>query len=230
MLIASSDSYATVEPCGTCPLLDPLFSSESMTIEHDADHALAPPQGRVAGRRAPGADPAPEGLLRREPPGQLRPLPEVPADDGGLQAAGALERATQFPAEIDLERWTSAIRHPNARWDWDELADALGEADPLAGAIRKRLDETRLRDPSQLREPSRAPRASHSARSALSSARATRVCSGAPLGLVRTVDGERHGYGVGAIPAGELAGELGALHGRPEPGSSRSGSRATASS
>ena len=42
---------------------------------------------------------------------------------------------------------------------------------------------------------------------------------GGALGLVRAVEGERHRYGLGAPPPGEIAGELGALHGVPEPGS-----------
>ena len=42
-----------------------------------------------------------------------------------------------------------------------------------------------------------------------------------PLGLVRTLDldGTRHRYAVGRIPAGEIVGELGSCHSRPGPGS-----------
>ena len=35
-VIPSTDTYATLEPCGTGPLLDPLFSTEAVRIEHDS--------------------------------------------------------------------------------------------------------------------------------------------------------------------------------------------------
>ena len=220
MLVASGDSYATVEPCGTSPLLDPLYSSEAMTIEHaPITHSRLRKVAWLAAER-PDLIPHLKVCYAENRTDNCGRCGKCTLTMGALLAAGALDRATQFggppdPASLNELR----MSHLNSRLYWAELADALGESDPFAVAIWERLDETRLRDPSQMREPNSFRAHRHSAvLGALFGSNDSRL-SGAPLGLVRTVDGDRHRYGVGAIPPGALAGELGALHTRPEPGS-----------
>ena len=220
MLVASGDDYATVEPCGTSPLLDPLYSSEAMTIEHaPITHSRLRKVAWLAAER-PDLIPHLKVCYAENRTDNCGHCGKCTLTMGALLAAGALDRATQFggppdPASLNELR----MSHLNSRLYWAELADALGAGHPFAKAIWKRLDETRLRDPSQMREPNSFRAHRHSAVIAGLFGSNDSRSSGTPLGLVRAVDGDRHRYGVGAIPPGALAGELGALHTPPEPGS-----------
>jgi hypothetical protein len=220
LLVASGDSYATVEPCGTSPLLDPLYSSEAMTIVHSSiTHSRLRKVAWLANER-PDLIPHLKVCYAENRTDNCGRCGKCTLTMGALLAAGALDRATQFRAAPDPASLNELrMSHLNSRLYWAELADALGAEHAFAVAIRKRLEETRLRDPSQLREPNSFRAQRHSAViRGLFGPNDARV-SDTPLGLVRTVDGERHRYGVGQVPPGALAGELGALHNRPEPGS-----------
>lgn len=127
VVIPSGDSYDTVEPCGTSPLLDPLFSTSRVRVVHDS---LARSRlGKV-------------GWLVEHRPDLLADIKvcfkENRPDNCGrcgkclltmacLQVHGALERATGFPTEIDPDD-IRAFRLPTykARADWAEVARALG--------------------------------------------------------------------------------------------------------
>jgi hypothetical protein len=222
MLVASADSYATVEPCGTSPLLDPLYSSDAMTIEHaPITHSRLRKVAWFAAER-PDLLAHLKVCYSENRTDNCGRCGKCTITMGALVAAGALDRATQFEAAPDPASLKELrMRSLNARLEWTELADALGAGDPLAVAIRQRLEETRLRDPSQLPEPHslRAHRAHAVVRGLFGSNGSHSAEADTPLGLVRAVDDDRHRYGVGAIPPGVLAGELGALHSRPEAGS-----------
>lgn len=215
LLIASCDIYATIEPCGTSPLLDPLYSSEAMAVEHSplthsrlrklvwlADHRpdlLAHIKVCFAENRTDNCGHCGKCTLTM----------------GGLRVAGALESASQFPPDPDPAA-LDALRMSRAqsRLDWTELAAALGPEDPFGTAIRGRLEQTRPAGPLPLASPV-------SLRDHHRNALLSRIFGpgGERLGLVRAVDGERHRYGVGTVPLGVLVGELGALHAAPQPGS-----------
>lgn len=215
VLIGSADTYATIEPCGTSPLLDPLYSSEAMELEHAAiTHSRL---GKVKWLAAHRPDLLPQikvcyGDNRTDNCGHCAKCVVTMA---ALHASGALADASQFPGAIDPAMLVNAyMSRFKSRLDWTQLAAALSPDDPLIPAIRLRLEQTRLLSPWSLPPPV-SIRDRHR--------NAVFECFFGPgdemLGLVRTVDGERHRYGVGATPTGELTGELGALHAAPRPGS-----------
>jgi 7-cyano-7-deazaguanine synthase in queuosine biosynthesis len=119
MLVPSGDDYLTVEPAGSSPLLDPLFSTERMRIEHDS--LMASRMGKVR-------------WLARERPDLLRQLKvcfkENRVDNCGtcgkclltmacLDVVGSLDRAEQVPDELDVEAISRMrLPHLKARFEW----------------------------------------------------------------------------------------------------------------
>lgn len=136
VVIPSGDSYATVEPCGTSPLLDPLFSTTRTDIVHDS---LARSRlGKV-------------GWLVEHRPDLIGDLKvcfrEDRADNCGrcgkclltmvcLHIHGVLGDAVGFPDEVDVDA-IRAFRLPmlKARMDWAEVAGALA-SDGVDGELR----------------------------------------------------------------------------------------------
>ncbi len=129
-VIPSGATYALAGPQGSHPLLDPLFSTESVTVEHDS--VAQPRPGKVR-------------FLARERPELLRYLKvcqmENRPDNCGrcrkcmwtmiaLQSAGALERAEGFPDEIDLATIRELrLGHFIQRAFWNEAVGALGDGE-----------------------------------------------------------------------------------------------------
>jgi hypothetical protein len=223
VVIPSTDGPATLGPVGISPLLDPLFSTEAVRVHHDSVAV-----GRVAKAI----------WLARERPELLRRLKvcfvENRPDNCGrcskclltmtsLAAAEALDRAEQFPDEVDLD----AVRGMRlgtlqGRADWAEATRAL---DPERhGELREAILE-RLRQPPT---PSDAPlpESTPGFRRRNAAVQIALLREGRPwpppageptaVGLVRAVDARhrRHVYGAGSIPAGELVGELGSMPAR----------------
>ena len=154
-LIPSTDSYVTHEPSGSSPLLDPLFSTERMAIEHDSiEHS------RLGKLR----------WLTEHRPDLLEHLKvcarENRSDNCGvcgkcvhtmmcLHVTGGLSRAAQFPDELDLEVIAGLRpRQLRAMIDWAEVAaacDRAGDAalrDVILEVLRSSaLEAPRLDDP-----------------------------------------------------------------------------------
>ena len=140
MLIPSSCDWATLGPCGSSPVLDHLYSTETMAIEHGAMGEGR--HGKVA-------------WLARERP-ELLPLLKVCINENRpdncgrcrkclwtmvcLEAVGALEAASGFPPRIDVDL-VRGLRFPtmnNGIW-WLDAAEALaasGRAPEIQRAIR----------------------------------------------------------------------------------------------
>ena len=135
VVIPSSDGAQTIGPNGTSPLLDPLFSTGAVEIEHDV------PRTRTAK----------VAWLARERPDVLPWLKvcfnENRADNCGrcgkclltmmaLEAAGALGLATGFPDEFDLEAIGEiSPSQLNSRLDFEEARGALAAAGGPAEVI-----------------------------------------------------------------------------------------------
>ena len=117
-------------PGGSHPILDPLFSSESLTIEHDS-----PAEGRLGKVR----------FLVAERPELLPYLKVCQTENTSgncgrcrkcmwtmtcLQAAGALERADSFPDVVDLDAVRGLrLEHYIQRALWTEAAGGLGDSE-----------------------------------------------------------------------------------------------------
>jgi hypothetical protein len=224
-LVPSSDSAATIGPCGVSPLLDPLFSTERLRIHHDS----------VAPTRVEKVI-----WLANERPDLARGLKVCFAENrvdncghcskclltmGSLEAAGRLSEADFFPHEIDIaEMEATRIGALQPRVEFAELVRSLDPArqGPLRDAILAAMARAPT-SPSGTPPPSDTPafRRRHGwlVRSLIREGRPWPPPEGwqprdPPLvGLVRTVarDAGRHLYGAGTVPRGEPAGELGAL-------------------
>ena len=214
-VIPSSDTYATLEPCGTNPLLDPLFSTEAVEIEHDS---------LAFGRGAKIA------WLSEQRPGVLRWLKvcffvNSPGNCGEcgkclltmaeLLAAGTLPLADDFPSTIDpdaVRRMRVPIR--KARIDWQEgvaMLEAAGGHEALIRAIGEALERGKDAVKHGLEDGAVPVR---SFRSRAANSYLELLPREEPIGLVRSVAGGRHAYSAGEVGPGRLAGELGGLHAR----------------
>ena len=158
IVIPSSDGAGTVGPCGTSPLLDPMFSTAEVEVEHDV----------------PGTRPAKVDWIARQRP-DLLPLLKVcycedrPDNCGrcskclltmlALEATGRRQEATAFPREFDADALAAVeIKGPQAEVEFAEVERALrarGGSDELADLIVDGLERaaarpaaTRLRDDS----------------------------------------------------------------------------------
>lgn len=178
VVIPSSDSFASLVPFGSSPLVDPLYSTENVEIFHD-DLTLT-----RAGKVAALVDQRPDLLT------YLKVCFEEDRSDNcgrcgkclvtmaALVAADGLSLATQFPARIDLElvrrlsivplqarmHWVAVMRMLGSDGAKGELREAMGEAlrrsarpSPVARARlrwdwrrgRRRRPDPSWRDPDQ---------------------------------------------------------------------------------
>jgi len=140
LTVPSWADYESLAPCGSHPLLDRLFSTELVELEHDA---------LVHGRLGK------VGALAREHP-YLLPLLKVcpridePANCGlchsclwtmiCLSICGVLERATMFPPEVDLAAVAKLrLSTRTQRIVWGQVCRALSPGDATHKAVTKAL-------------------------------------------------------------------------------------------
>lgn len=212
-LIPSTDDHESLEPCGTGPLLDPLFSTEAVEIEHDSiDRGHASKVAWLAANR-PDLLEQLKVCYRENRSDNCGDCGKCLITMAELQAAGALGQARLFPHEIDLDA-IATIRggFRKSRLDWLTVCERLGHSDAdvrLRTAIEAALERAArsfrggVREATSFRE--------HAANSYLA------VFGGDPsdhVGLVRVLDEERsrHVYSAGWIERGLFVGELGSLH------------------
>jgi hypothetical protein len=125
LTVPSADWYGTIDPCGSSPLLDHLFSTERMAIHHDTIAFTRTNKIRWLGAHAP------------ELIGQIKVCAtENRSDNCGrcrkclytmacLELAGLLEAAVLFPDEIDTDA-VARLHIPRviSMMDWNEIAEA----------------------------------------------------------------------------------------------------------
>lgn len=160
MVVPSSDGAATIGPCGTSPLLDPLFSTEEVEINYDE------PRTRVAkvawlARERPDVLPYLKVCLREDGSGNCGRCSKCLLTLLALEAAGARQAATGFPPGLDLD--ALAMLAPsalNARMEFAEAAHALRErgapAEVLA-AVEALLERAAAVPPSAIRLRTKTP-------------------------------------------------------------------------
>lgn len=127
VVIPSGDSYATVEPCGTSPLLDPLFSTSRVQVVHDSlVHSRLGKVGWLAEHR-PDLIADIKVCFKENRPDNCGRCGKCLLTMACLQVHGMLNRAPGFPDAIDPDD-IRAFRLPTAkaRADWVEVAAALG--------------------------------------------------------------------------------------------------------
>jgi len=145
-LVPASDTYATLSAYGSHPLLDPLWSSEAVSIAHDGCAASRIDKVRSFGEDDGGPDPL--SWLRvcwRNPGGAYNcgRCPKCVSTMVALRMAGLLERATTFPSTLDLARVAALdLSSPGSGLLWSRYLrdlEATGDDPALARAIRVAL-------------------------------------------------------------------------------------------
>jgi hypothetical protein len=143
VLVPSSQDWATMGPCGSSPVLDHLFSTESMRVEHG--EMAEGRHGKVAwlARHRPDLLPLLKVCYRENRPDNCGRCLKCLWTMVCLEAAGSLEAATSFPPAIDLEL-IRGMRLSNLapRLYMLHAADALraaGRAPELEQAVRESL-------------------------------------------------------------------------------------------
>lgn len=154
VVIPSGDSYATVEPCGTSPLLDPLFSSSRLQVTHDSlAHSRLGKVGWMVSNR-PDLLGDIKVCFKENRPDNCGRCGKCLLTMVCLQIHGSLDEATAFPSTIDPED-IRAFRLPTAkaRADWAEVARALsttGSEGEVRSAALDTLRTSSLQAPHQI--------------------------------------------------------------------------------
>jgi hypothetical protein len=233
VIIPSSDSFATVEPCGSSPLLDPLMSTERVEIVHGSITLSRLDKVRWLAEHRPEVLALLKVCFAQNRADNCGRCGKCLHTTAALHVAGALDRATLFPDRIDVDRVRGLrLPHLKARIDWAEIARALpaqGNDGRLRGAI---LDSLRASALSQRYEThddrrwvrrrfTRDDRLEQTLQLVLEGRPFPPLAddeSGTPATLLEVVEGEVRRYRLGTLPHPGEARELGRLVLRPLPG------------
>src|SRR5437763_453143 len=135
-VIPATDTAMSLMPCGTSPLLDPLFSTEDVIVEHDRLHLTRHEKVAWLAEHHPELLPFLKVCFAENRPDNCGRCAKCLLTMAALVAAGALERASGFPDRIDLAA-LDVVRMDatslNARYDVAEAARAP-PPDRAAGA------------------------------------------------------------------------------------------------
>jgi hypothetical protein len=126
VVVPSSDSTETLGPFGSSPVLDPLFSTEAVSIAVDSVALGRVAKGLWLARERPDLLAQLKVCFHESRPDNCGRCPKCLLTMATLRAAGALEAATQFPDDLDLEAIRAApVRFFQPRAEWGQLARAL---------------------------------------------------------------------------------------------------------
>jgi hypothetical protein len=231
MLLASGDTWTGLEPGGSNPLLDPLFSTELTEIEH-GDMALDR-SGKVAwlARHDPELVPYLKVCFAENRPDNCGRCGKCLVTMAGLLAAGVLDQADGFPDRIDtavIEKKGIVGMEPRIAWTGALRRLPLdGEGGRVRRSILRAFERSAWQErKAGFREPGGHIRAQRyrMLRAHFMEGRPWPPLADAdepfgPVGLVRCLDRRRrrHLYGAGQVPGGELVGEIGSLRTESDP-------------
>jgi hypothetical protein len=141
-VIPSTQAVNELAPYGSSPVLDPLFSSESVRVHHDdlsLDRA-----GKIAFLAAQRPDLLP--LLKvcyaEDRPDNCGRCGKCLLTMCALVAADALERATGFPDRVPIDALQALRPSPlHARQHWVAVCRALG-TDGVPGELRRTIERS----------------------------------------------------------------------------------------
>jgi hypothetical protein len=139
VVIPSTDSYATLVPYGSHPLLDPLLSTSAITVRHgDLSAGRA---GKVAALAAQRPDLLPylKVCFAEDRVDNCGRCGKCIITMAALMGVGALDAATGFPGSIDLDQLRAFRPSPlQSRQHWIDvvrLLDDTGRAPEVRDAI-----------------------------------------------------------------------------------------------
>lgn len=153
VVIPSSDGAGTIGPCGTSPLLDPLFSTERVEIDHDTPRTRVAKVGWLA-RERPDLLPWLKVCFVENRPDNCGRCSKCLLTMLALEAAGARELAAAFPAELDLEAVAKITpRNLNGQLEFAEAHRALlerGAPADVVAAVARVLENAARVHPSEI--------------------------------------------------------------------------------
>ena len=158
-VIPSSDGPMTIGPCGTSPLLDPLFSTAEVEIVHDTP-VTRMNKVRWLARERRDLLPLLKVCFQEDRPDNCGRCSKCVLTMLCLEAVGALGEATGFPSEVDTDCLEPVRpRALNSLLDFGEVERALrdGGATRLADATRAVVERGAATDPGQVVIPERTP-------------------------------------------------------------------------
>ena len=148
IIIPSSDGPRTLGPCGTSPLLDPLFSTAQVEVEHDAP-ATRPEKVAWLARERSDLLPLLKVCFHEDRPDNCGRCSKCLLTVLSLEATGLRDRATGFPGEIDRDALAGMrIKGIQAEEEFAEVEQALrarGGSDDLADAVADGLGRAAAR-------------------------------------------------------------------------------------
>jgi hypothetical protein len=139
VVIPSSADYTSQGPCGSSPLLDPLFSTESVAVIHGTIAYQRAEKIEALARQRPDLIPHLKVCYRENRPDNCGRCTKCLWTMVCLEAAGALTSAQSFPGDIPLER-IRALRIADypLRIGWMQAMQALPD-DTRHRALRRAL-------------------------------------------------------------------------------------------
>lgn len=150
VFIPSSDGPLTIGPNGTSPLLDPLFSTDAVAVEHDTPCTRTAKVAWLA-RERPDVLPWLKVCFQENRPDNCGRCGKCLLTMLALEAAGVRDRAAGFPAEIDLGALGEVSpTQLNSRLDFEEAHAALeaaGAPAELLAASAAVVERGRAADP-----------------------------------------------------------------------------------
>ena len=136
IVIPSTDTFASLVPFGSSPVLDPLFSTELVRVHHDDIALTRVSKVAVLAGQRPDLLPHLKVCFREDRPDNCGRCGKCLLTMAALQAAGGLARATGFPDEIDVDRIRALRLAPlQSRMHWVAVIRALG-ASGADGVLR----------------------------------------------------------------------------------------------
>jgi len=141
--IPSWGDYESLVPCGSHPLLDPLFSAELVEVEHDATVLGRLEKVGALIRDRPDLLPLLKVCFRIDGTGNCGRCVKCLWTMSCLHAHGALEAATMFPPEIDVDLIGQLrLGARTQRISWGQVCRALAPDDSVRSAIERALRRT----------------------------------------------------------------------------------------
>jgi polysaccharide pyruvyl transferase WcaK-like protein/glycosyltransferase involved in cell wall biosynthesis len=160
VVIPSSDGPGSVGPCGTSPLLDPLFSTAEVDIEYDTPKTRVTKVGWLA-RERPDLLPYLKVCFYENRPDNCCRCSKCLLTLVALEAAGVRAQATGFRSGPDPDAFAEHdVFEVEGRIEWTQAEQALlarGGRDDLVAAVRELLERADALDPAAMPLPDNTP-------------------------------------------------------------------------
>lgn len=132
-VVPSTHAFDELAPSGSSPVLEPLLSTESVTVHHDTMAMDRVAKVHFLAGQRPDLLPLLKVCYAQDRNDNCGRCPKCLLTMGALQSAGALDRASGFPAAVPLDAVRGLrLATMYSRLHWLSLVRALGRSGPDA--------------------------------------------------------------------------------------------------